>query len=68
MNKIANAGNSQFCKIFMAALLMRPIMMIYMMMMMMTLIMVMMIMTHIFVLMMKGWSVDGGRCGTIWSA
>ena len=24
--------------------------------------------TSIFVLMMKGWSVDGGRCGTIWSA
>ena len=29
MNKIANAGNPQFCKIFMATLLMRPIMIIY---------------------------------------
>ena len=37
MNKIAKAGNPKFCKIFMAALLMRPIMMIGMMMWMMTL-------------------------------
>ena len=66
VNKIANAGKSQFCKIFMAALLMRPMMMIYMvMMMMMTTMITMMV---IFVLILKGWSVDGGRCGTIWSA
>ena len=64
VNKIANANNPQFCKIFMAALLMRLLIMIYMVMMMMTLI----LMTSIFVLMMSGWSVDGGRCGTIWSA
>ena len=65
VNKIANAGNPQFCKIFMAALLMRPMMMmIYVMMVMTTMIM----MTSIFVLMVRGWSVDGGRCGTIWSA